>query len=123
MLSELGAILGDHRIFFGSRRQKVGIWAWDDSGWISFFSSLCGWATVILQLSGFYCKGLLGKCGQNYIREILIGYVVVSKKGGGSFKGSYRASGMPLVLILEYLEVQGSYKGSLYGIYYIAYFI
>ena len=23
--------------------KKVGIWAWDDSGWVSFFSRLWGW--------------------------------------------------------------------------------
>ena len=29
-----------------SRIQKVGIWAWDDLGWMSFFSRLWGWRTV-----------------------------------------------------------------------------
>ena len=37
-----------------SRLQKVGIWAWDDFAWCSFFSRLLGWRAVIFQLSGFY---------------------------------------------------------------------
>ena len=37
-----------------SRLQKVGIFAWDELGWFSFFSKLSGWGTVFLQLYGFY---------------------------------------------------------------------
>ena len=32
--------------------KKVGIWAWGDFSWLSCFSRLGGWATVIFQLSG-----------------------------------------------------------------------
>ena len=39
-----------------SRLEKVGIWAWDELGWFSFFSGLWGWRTVTFQLSGFHCK-------------------------------------------------------------------
>ena len=37
-----------------STLQKVGIWAWDDLCWASFFSRLWGWRTVMFQRSGFY---------------------------------------------------------------------
>ena len=37
------------------RLRKVGIWAWDDFCWFSFFSRLWGWRTVIFQPSDFYC--------------------------------------------------------------------
>ena len=30
---------------------KVGIWAWDDLCWFSFFSRLGGWRKVIFQVS------------------------------------------------------------------------
>ena len=38
-----------------TRLQKSEIWAWDDLCWFSF-STLWGSGTVMLQLSGFYCK-------------------------------------------------------------------
>ena len=51
-----------------SRFEKVGIWAWDDLGWCSFFSRLWGWETVIFQLYSFYCIGTImgyGRCPKN----------------------------------------------------------
>ena len=38
-----------------SRLQKVGIWAWDDLGWLSYFSRFWCWGTVIFLLCNFYC--------------------------------------------------------------------
>ena len=56
-----------------SRLQKVGIWAWDDVCWLSFFSRLWGWGTVTLQLSGFYCSlrrrgSILGGSWASWVR-------------------------------------------------------
>ena len=40
------------------RLQEVGIFAWEDSCWFSFFSRLWGWRAVIFKLSVPYGRGL-----------------------------------------------------------------
>ena len=38
-----------------TRLQNVGTWAWDDLCWLSFFSLVWSWRSVVFQLSGLYC--------------------------------------------------------------------
>ena len=40
----------------GEDSKKLKYGSWDDLTWIALFSRLWDWRTVILQLSGFYCK-------------------------------------------------------------------
>ena len=43
--------IGSYRAILG----RIGMWIWDALYWLSFFSRLWSWRTVIFQLSGFDC--------------------------------------------------------------------